>query len=40
MKIGYLLSGNPQTYNQCIETFNTNLKDIIDGVYSHIWWDE
>lgn len=40
MKIGYLLSGNPQTYNQCIETFNTNLNDIIDGVYSHIWWDE
>jgi hypothetical protein len=40
MKIGYLLSGNPKTYVECVETFNTNLKDDINDVYSHLWWDE
>ena len=40
MKIGCLISGNPKTYAECVETFNTNLKDDIRGVYSHLWWDE
>jgi hypothetical protein len=40
MKIGYLLSGHPKTYTECIETFNLNLKDSIDGIYSHMWWDD
>ena len=40
MKIGYLISGNPKTYDECIETFNINLKDCIQDVYSHLWWDE
>jgi hypothetical protein len=39
MKIGYLLSGHPKTYNECIETFNLNLKDTINNIYSHLWWD-
>jgi len=40
MKIGYLISGHPKTYRECIETFNSNLKGINTDVYSHIWWDD
>jgi len=39
MKIGYLLSGHPKTYKECIESFNLNLKDFVHDVYSHLWWD-
>ena len=40
MKIGYLISGNPKTYDECIETFIENMNDNIKDVYSHLWWDE
>jgi hypothetical protein len=39
MKIGCLLSGQPKTYWECVETFKTNLKDDLQGVYSHLWWN-
>lgn len=39
MKIGCLISGHPKTYGECVETFNTNLKDDLQDVYSHLWWN-
>ena len=39
MKIAYLISGHPKTYQECIDTFINNVSGNSTEVYSHFWWD-
>jgi hypothetical protein len=40
MKISYLISGHPKTYDECVSSFLENVYSENVNVYSHFWWDE
>lgn len=40
MRIAYLISGHPKTYEECVSTFLRNVPLEKTEVYSHFWWDE